>query len=71
MGAMKVWYDEEGDYFEIRSGDAKGYMKDVGDDMWKRVDENGNVIGFAILGFKKRLREKKAEIQMPLTVTFS
>ena len=71
MGAMKVWYDEEGDYFEIRTGDTKGYMKDIGDDMWKRVDENGNVIGFAILGFKKRLKGKKAEIQLPLAVTFS
>jgi uncharacterized protein YuzE len=71
MGAMKVWYDEEGDYFEIRTGDAKGHMKDVGDDMWKRVDESGNIIGFAILGFKKRLKEKNAEIEMPLTVTFS
>ena len=63
MDSMKVWYDEEGDYFEIRTGDAKGYMKDIGDDMWKRIDENGKVLGFAILGFRKRLKGKKGEIQ--------
>ncbi|MBI5472851.1 MAG: DUF2283 domain-containing protein [Ignavibacteriae bacterium] len=71
MGAMRIWYDEEGDYLEIRNEENKGYMKDIGDDMWQRVDEKGNVIGFGILGFKKRLQGRKGEIRMPLSVTFT
>jgi len=68
---MKIWFDEEGDYLEIRSGEAKGHMRDLGNDLWERVDENGIVVGIAILGFKKRLKGNKGEIQMPLTVSFS
>jgi uncharacterized protein YuzE len=71
MGKMNIWYDEEGDFFEIRVADSKGYMKDLGDDIWERVDEQGNVLGLAILGFKRRLKGKKGEIQTPLKVSFS
>lgn len=71
MATMKIWYDEEGDYLEITTGDAKGFMKDLGDDTWERVDEHGNIIGIGILGFKKRMKGSKTEISLPLTVSFS
>jgi len=71
MAKLKIWFDEEGDYLEIRSEEAKGFMRDVGNDLWERVDENGNIIGIGILGFKKRLQRNKGEIQMPLKVSFS
>jgi len=71
MAKMKIWFDEEGDYLEIRSEEAKGYMRDLGNDIWERVDEQGKVIGIGILGFKKRIQGNKGEIQMPLTVSFS
>lgn len=69
MGKMKIWYDEEGDYLEIGFGKKKGYMKDIGNDMWKRIEE-GKVTGISILNFKKRLKEGKSEVKLPLEVSF-
>jgi uncharacterized protein YuzE len=71
MAKMKIWFDEEGDYLEIRSEEAKGYMRDLGNDIWERVDEQGKVICIGILGFKKRIQGSKGDIQMSLAVSFS
>jgi uncharacterized protein YuzE len=65
MGKMSVWYDKEGDFLEVTFQDAKGYMRDLGDDVFERVDGQGTVIGFAIFNFSKR--DQKA-IEVPLNV---
>lgn len=41
MGPMKVWYDKEGDFLEVIFREAKGYMHDIGDDVFEKVDEQG------------------------------
>jgi len=69
MEKMKVWYDEEGDYLEIRTGGKKGYFKDVGNDIWERVDTRGKVVGFAILNFKNRIKKYKREVVLPLKIS--
>ena len=48
---------------EVIFHDAKGYMRDLGDDMFERVDEQGKVIGFAIFNFSKR-DQKPLEIPL-------
>lgn len=70
MAKMKIWYDEEGDYLEFGYGAQKGFMRDVGNDIWERV-ENERVVGIAILGFKKRLKDKVAELELPVNLEFS
>jgi len=54
---VKVWFDAEADFLEVRFSDAAGYEKETANDaVMERVDEKGNVIGFSILGvsrFKK------------------
>ena len=60
---MSVWYDKEGDFLEVTFQEAKGYMRDLGDDVFERVDGQGNVIGFAIFNFSQR--DQKA-IEVPL-----
>ena len=65
MGKVKVWYDKEGDFLEVTFREGKGYMKDIGDDIFERVDEGGKVIGFAIFNFSKR--DQKA-VEVPLEV---
>jgi uncharacterized protein YuzE len=54
---VKVWFDAEADYLEVRFSDAAGYEKETKHDaVMERVDAQGNVIGFSILGvsrFKK------------------
>ena len=51
MAKIKVWYDREGDYLELATSRKKGHFKDVGNDIWERVDEKGHIIGFAIANF--------------------
>ncbi len=70
MAKMKIWYDEEGDYLEFGIGNKKGFMKDIGNDIWERI-ENDQVVGIAILGFRKRLKGKIAELELPVSMAFS
>jgi uncharacterized protein YuzE len=63
MGKMRVWYDKEGDFLEVTFFDAKGYMRDLGDDVFERVDEQGRVIGVAIFNFSKRDQQA---VEVPL-----
>ena len=47
---VKVWFDAEGDFLEVRFSDAAGYMKETDHDaVMERLDEQGRVIGFSIL----------------------
>ncbi len=63
MGKVKVWYDKEGDFLEVTFRETKGYMRDIGDDIFERVDEQGKIIGFAILNFSKRDQQA---VEVPL-----
>ncbi|MBV5311117.1 DUF2283 domain-containing protein [Chromatium okenii] len=54
---IKVWFDAEADFLEVRFSDAAGYEKETNHDaVMERVDETGNVIGFSIMGVS-RFRE--------------
>ncbi len=47
---VKVWYDKEGDYLEVLFETKKGYFQETENDaVMKKVDEEGNIIGFSIL----------------------
>jgi uncharacterized protein YuzE len=51
---VKVWFDAEADFLEVRFSDAPGYQKETGNDaVMERVDANGKVIGFSILGVSR------------------
>ncbi|PIU67853.1 MAG: DUF2283 domain-containing protein [Armatimonadetes bacterium CG07_land_8_20_14_0_80_40_9] len=69
MKKMRIWYDQEGDMLEIGFGKRKGYMKDVGDDIWLRIEED-ELKGFLILNFSKRV-EKEKEIKIPVKISFA
>jgi uncharacterized protein YuzE len=56
---VKVWFDAEADFLEVRFSDAAGYEKETRHDaVMERVDEKGQVIGFSILGVS-RFRKSK------------
>jgi len=65
---MMIWFDKEGDYLEFSiDGKRKGYFKDLGNDIFERVDSKGNILGFAIFNFSKRsLKEKKLKLPVKL-----
>jgi len=69
--SLRVWFDPEGDLLEVEVGKPrKGFFRDVGDDVFLRVDGKGNVLGFAILNATKRMKEVR-EVELPIKASFS
>ena len=65
-GTVKVWFDAEADYLEVRFSDAVGYERETSHDaVMERVDEKGNVIGFSILGVTRFKKEKPLQAELP------
>ncbi len=62
---VKVWYDAEGDFLEVRFSDVPGHERATNHDaVMERVDENGNVVGFSILGVSRFGRERPIEADL-------
>ncbi len=62
---VKVWFDAEADYLEVRFSDAAGYQKETGHDaVLERVDQKGNIIGFSILGVSRFKKDKPLEADL-------
>jgi hypothetical protein len=62
---LKVWYDAEGDFLEVRFSDAPGYQRATNHDaVMERVDSEGHVIGFSILGVSRFGRERPLEADL-------
>ncbi|NVM04881.1 MAG: DUF2283 domain-containing protein [Candidatus Helarchaeota archaeon] len=56
---IKIWYDKEGDFLEVMFEKKTGFFKETDNDqIMKKVDKEGNVIGFSVLKVSS-LREKK------------
>jgi uncharacterized protein YuzE len=62
---VKVWFDAEADYLEVRFSDAAGYEKETTHDaVMERVDKDGQVIGFSILGVSRFRKDKPLEAEL-------
>mgnify|MGYP001059967820 CR=1 FL=1 len=69
--SLMVWFDPEGDLLEVKlSKPQKVFFRGVGDDVFLRVNEKGNVLGFAILNATKRMK-KVREVELPIKASFS
>jgi uncharacterized protein YuzE len=56
---IKVWFDAEADLLEVRFSDAAGYEKETQHDaVMERVDKDGRVIGFTVLGVSRFKKSK-------------
>jgi uncharacterized protein YuzE len=56
---VKVWFDAEGDFLEVRFSDKPGFMRDTKNDaVMERVDEEGNILGFSIMQVSRLARQK-------------
>jgi ribosomal protein S11 len=63
---IKIWFDAEGDYLEVRFSDAAGFEKATANDaVMERVDAEGNVIGFSVLGVSRFRKEQPLEAELP------
>ena len=62
---LKVWFDPGADFLEVRFSDAAGYEKETNHDaVMERVDAEGHVIGFSIMGVSKFSRDKPLEADL-------
>ncbi len=51
---VKVWFAPEGDFLEVQFKDAHGFMRPTAHEaVMERVDEQGLVLGFSILGMSR------------------
>jgi uncharacterized protein YuzE len=62
---LKVWFDPEADFLEVRFSDAAGYEKETNHDaVMERVDAEGHVIGFSIIGVSQFSKDKPLEADL-------
>ena len=62
---IKVWFDAEADFLEVRFSETVGYEKETAHDaVMERVDAQGNVIGFSILGVSRFKKDKPLETDL-------
>jgi hypothetical protein len=62
---VKLWFDAEADFLEVRFSDAAGFMKETKHDaVMERVDAQGRVIGFSILGVSRFKKDKPLEADL-------
>jgi ribosomal protein S11 len=62
---IRVWFDAEADYLEVRFSDAAGYMKETKNDaLMERVDAQGRVIGFSVMGVSRFKKDKPLQADL-------
>jgi len=62
---VKVWHDAEADFLEVRFSEVAGYEKETKHDaVMERVDKDGHLIGFSILGVSRFKKEKPLETEL-------
>ena len=62
---VRVWFDAEGDFLEVRFSDAAGYEKQTQHDaVMERLDAQGHVIGFSVMGVSKFKKDKPLEADL-------
>lgn len=62
---VKVWFDAEADYLEVQFREAPGFMKTTEHDaVMKRVDEEGHVLGFSVLGVSRFKKDRPLEAEL-------
>jgi len=62
---VRVWFDAEADFLEVRFSDAAGYEKETKHAaVMERVDKEGQVIGFSILGVSRFRKDNPLEADL-------
>jgi hypothetical protein len=62
---IKIWFDAEGDFLEVRFSDKAGFMRETNNDaVMERVDEQGNILGFSVLQVSRLAKEKPLEADL-------
>ncbi|PIQ97438.1 MAG: DUF2283 domain-containing protein [Nitrospinae bacterium CG11_big_fil_rev_8_21_14_0_20_56_8] len=55
---IKIYYDRESDFLEVRFCDKPGFMRETNhDDVMERVSEDGEILGFTIMQVSRHEKE--------------
>jgi uncharacterized protein YuzE len=61
---LKIWYDAEGDFLEVMFEQKAGYFRSTDNDqVMEKVDDDGNVLGFSVLGVSS-MGEKPLDVTL-------
>jgi uncharacterized protein YuzE len=61
---LKIWYDAEGDFLEVTFEQRAGYFRATeNDQVMEKVDDEGNVLGFSVLGVST-MKERPLEVTL-------
>lgn len=70
MASVKIWYDKEGDFLEVLFSEHLGYMRETDHDaIMERVDDEGNLLGFSILGVSQITIDKPILAELVATIS--
>lgn len=59
---VKIWFDAEADFLEVQFRDGAGIMKATAHDaVMERVDPNGEILGFSVLGVSRFTKDSPLE----------
>jgi hypothetical protein len=62
---VKIWFDSEGDFLEVQFKDAAGFMRPTAHEaVMERVDEQGQVLGFSIMGVSRFQKDHPLEAEL-------
>ena len=51
---VKIWFDREGDFLEVRFEEGPGFMRATANDaVMERIDDDGRLLGFSVLGVSR------------------
>ncbi len=69
-GKMRVYYDDEADYLEIRIGDPReNYGEELSEGITLFKDEKTDeVVGIGIINFKDKANLNNLEINLPIDI---
>ena len=67
MRSLTVWYDGEGDFLEVVFDPSRpGYFRETQDDrVMEKVDEQGTLLGFSIIGVASMRSGSPLEVALP------
>ncbi len=66
---LKIWFDKEGDFLEVLFSEKSGYMQETENDaIMTRVDLQGNVLGFSILGVSKLQKDNPLIAELSVNI---
>ena len=62
---VRIWFDAEADFLEVRFSDAAGYERETAHDaVMERLDVEGRVIGFSVMGVSTFKKDKPLEADL-------